>query len=110
MIAYFDCSSGVSGDMITGALLDAGVELGELEGELKKLPLKGYRISSKKVRRQGFVGTKFTVEAERGRKKGLKDILALIEESKLATDIKEKSIKIFQRLGEAEAKIGRAHV
>ncbi|MBT9132793.1 MAG: hypothetical protein DDT33_01322 [Firmicutes bacterium] len=105
MIAYFDCSSGVSGDMITGALLDAGVELGELEGELKKLPLKGYRISSKKVRRQGFVGTKFTVEAERGRKKGLKDILALIEESKLATDIKEKSIKIFQRLGEAEAKI-----
>ena len=91
--------------MITGALLDAGVELGELECELKKLPLKGYRISSKKVRRQGFNGIKFTVEVERQRKKSLKDILALIEESKLATDIKGKSIKIFQRLGEAEAKI-----
>jgi uncharacterized protein (TIGR00299 family) protein len=107
LIAYFDCFSGISGDMITGALLDAGLPLSKLENELKKLPLKGYRISSKKVRRQGFNGTKFTVEVgtERQRKKGLKNILALIEESKLATDIKEESIKIFQRLGEAEAKI-----
>jgi uncharacterized protein (TIGR00299 family) protein len=105
MIAYFDCSYGISGDMIVGALLDAGVELGELEGELKKLSLRGYRIGSKKVRRQGFKGTKFTVEVEKQERKSLKGILALIKESKLATDIKEKSIKIFQRLGEAEAKI-----
>lgn len=105
MIAYFDCFSGISGDMIVGALLDAGLSLGELENELKKLPLKGYRISSEKVSRQSFNGTKFTVEVERQRKKDLRWILALIEESKLATDIKEKSIKIFQRLGETEAKI-----
>ncbi|MDH4028885.1 MAG: LarC family nickel insertion protein, partial [Nitrospirota bacterium] len=54
MIAYFDCFSGISGDMILGALVDAGVSVSRLASELSHLPVKGYRLESKKVERAGF--------------------------------------------------------
>jgi len=51
MIAYFDCFSGISGDMILGAMVDAGIPLNELKRELSKLNLKGYRLKEEKVKR-----------------------------------------------------------
>ena len=50
-IAYFDCFSGISGDMCLGALVDAGVPLKHIEKELKKIPVKGYRLESRNVKR-----------------------------------------------------------
>lgn len=66
--AYFDCFSGASGDMMVGALLDAGCDAKELLRGLKRLPVKGYRIEISKVQRGGFAGTRFEVHVAGERK------------------------------------------
>lgn len=105
-IAYFDCFSGIAGDMIIGALLDAGLELSALKKELKKLPLTGYEIKAFKTEKQGIKGTKFEVKAPQEKThRDLKDIFGIIEKSSLAKKIKDDSKKIFRRLAEAEAKV-----
>jgi uncharacterized protein (TIGR00299 family) protein len=63
-IAYLDCFSGISGDMCLGALVDAGVSLKQLLGELEKIPLKGYEIRVRKVKRAGISATKADVIIE----------------------------------------------
>src|SRR5690348_7708794 len=63
-IAYFDCFSGISGDMVLGALVDAGLELGALERELRKLKLPGWSIAAEKVRRGAIAATQVKVEVE----------------------------------------------
>ena len=63
-IAYLDCSSGASGDMLLGALVDLGLSVDALRGELAKLPLKGYRIEAYKVHRSGLHATKVDVVTE----------------------------------------------
>lgn len=60
-IAYFDCQAGASGDMILGALLDAGLDFEQLKAELAKLPLKDYHLSAEKQVKMGITGTKFDV-------------------------------------------------
>ncbi|KPJ63035.1 MAG: hypothetical protein AMS15_01915 [Planctomycetes bacterium DG_23] len=107
-IVYFDCFSGVSGDMVLGALLDAGLSFTFLKKELCRLPVKGYSISKRKVTRSGFAGTKFTVRLEKKEspRRGLKDILEIIQASRLSDSIKANARRIFQNLARAEA---RAH-
>ncbi|HVP36673.1 MAG TPA: nickel insertion protein, partial [Terriglobales bacterium] len=105
-IAYFDCFSGAAGDMIIGALLDAGLELSALKRELKKLPLSGYEIKAFKAEKQGIKGTKFEVKSPPEKThRNLKDIFKIIEKSSLDKRIKEDSKKIFKRSAEAEAKV-----
>lgn len=60
-VAYFDCFSGISGDMILGALVDAGVPFDELKAALKNLPVEGYEITQTHVQRCGIGGTKVNV-------------------------------------------------
>ena len=105
-IAYFDCFSGISGDMILGALIDAGLHLGKLREELKKLKLAGYRIEAGTVRRQNLRGKRFRVKVagDEVKERSLNQILRLIEKSSLDREIKEKSQRIFKRLGKVEAK------
>ncbi len=107
-IAYFDCFSGCSGDMLLGAILDAGLEMEKLKDGLSCLGIGGYRISSEKVMRGPIAATGFTVNAKKGNitpPRTLADILSIIEASGLPESVKEKSIAVFRRLGEAEAKI-----
>lgn len=115
-IAYLDCHSGISGDMILGALIDLGVPLKDIEKELKKLPLKGYRIASRKVKRNGFGATQLLVETSTQKKKGKKEtpphrgytqIRDLISGSKLSPSVKIKSLAVFEAIGKAEAKVHR---
>src|SRR6267142_18628 len=61
---YFDCFSGISGDMTIGALLDLGLDLEYLRTELQKLPLNGYRISSSRVVRANLSAMKFDVDID----------------------------------------------
>jgi len=63
-VAYFDCASGASGDMVLGALVDLGLPLGRLRAELAKLPLAGYRLEARKVDRAGIQATKVDVVLE----------------------------------------------
>ena len=104
---YFDCFSGASGDMIVGALLDAGLELEVLRRELDRLQLPRYHIEATRVGRGGIRGTKFDVVIEEPahERRGLNDILRIIRESGLTERVRRDSTRIFQRLAEAEAKV-----
>ncbi|MDP6631974.1 MAG: nickel pincer cofactor biosynthesis protein LarC [Dehalococcoidales bacterium] len=104
---YFDCFSGVSGDMILGALIDAGLDIGELKAELAKLNVSGYKISAEKTARNSVAGTKFNVEVsgEHHAKRRLQDIVEIIDRSTLNDDVKESSKKTFRNLAVVEAGI-----
>ncbi|MEH7387670.1 LarC family nickel insertion protein [Bacillus sp. JJ1521] len=156
---YFDCFSGISGDMVIGALLDAGGDPQKLVEELKKLHFEDeYELEWKKVVKNGITSTKFDVILkEQGNKRShdhhhdhdhehhhhhhehthdhnhnhdhahihthdhdhhsheqehhhhshraYKDIVKMIEESELENEVKEISLKIFKKIGEAEGLI-----
>ena len=105
-IAYFDCFSGISGDMTVGALIDAGLKVETLEEELKKLGLFGYRLEVNKVVKKGISATQFKVKTkEEGVERRFKDILDILEKSKLDEEIKKKSKKIFLNIAQVESKI-----
>jgi len=105
-LAYFDCFSGISGDMVLGALVDAGLELARLEGELRKLPLEHWKISAQKVERKGIQATKVNIEyGAQHHNRHLPDILKMIAAAGLSARAAEDATRIFQRLGEAEARV-----
>jgi uncharacterized protein (TIGR00299 family) protein len=108
-IACFDCFSGISGDMCLGALIDAGVSIKRLVRELKKLPVKGYEVRTRRVKRATVAATKVDVMIEpKSKEHGAKrweDIENIIHKSSLSKGIKEKGLKVFRRLFETEAKI-----
>ncbi|HXZ13388.1 MAG TPA: nickel pincer cofactor biosynthesis protein LarC [Candidatus Sulfotelmatobacter sp.] len=105
-IAYFDCFSGISGDMVLGALVDAGAALPKIEAELRKLGLEGWQISAAKVKRQGIFATQVKIETqETHHHRGLPEILKRIENAGLAPRAAERAAKIFTRIAEAEAKV-----
>jgi len=108
-VAYFDCFAGASGDMILGALMDAGLELELLKGELAKLHLTHYDLQVKKVAKRGIGGSQALVSVDEDHHhhhhRHLHDIEEIIDKSDLKESIKRKSIEIFTRLAEAEAKV-----
>jgi pyridinium-3,5-bisthiocarboxylic acid mononucleotide nickel chelatase len=105
-IAYFDCFSGISGDMVLGALVDAGADLRAIERELRKLGLENWNISADKVERGAILATHVKVETQEDHHhRGLSDILKRVEGANLAPRASERARKIFTRLAEAEAKI-----
>ena len=107
-IAYFDCFSGCSGDMVIGSLLDAGLSPELLKQELKKIPLSGYGLIVEKVLRSAIMATRVTVtvlEAGDHPERHLSDILSIIENSTLAFDLKEQGTTLFRRIAEVEAEI-----
>jgi len=105
-IAYFDCFSGISGDMVLGALVDAGADLRVIEAELRKLGLEGWSISAEKVKRGAISATQVKVETSEGHHhRGLSIILGRIDKANLAPRAAERARKIFTRLAEAEAKV-----
>ncbi len=105
-IAYFDCFSGISGDMILGSLIDLGLMVEELKEDLAKLNLSGYEIKVNKVEKKGIWGTKFNVNIYgQSKKRNLDDILHILENSCLEKMIKEKSKKVFLKLAQAESRI-----
>ncbi len=106
-VGYLDCYSGLSGDMILGALLDCGLSLDSLTEELATLPFTGYRISAKRASRGIITGTQATVfsEGSASEQRSLSDVLDLIGKSGLNQRVKERSIRIFERLAEAEARV-----
>jgi hypothetical protein len=106
-LAYFDCFSGISGDMTLGALVDAGVPVEHLRAELAKLDLPGWSLVPEKVLRSGLAATKVDVllGTQEQPARRLADIRAIINGSVLAPAVKAKSLAVFSRLAGAEAAV-----
>ncbi len=105
-ILYFDCFSGISGDMIIGSLLDLGLPFDYLEEQLRKLNLEGYQIKFEKTERHKISAIKFNVVTTNDKThRHLKEILNIINASELTDRVKSISSRAFEKLAEAEAKI-----
>ena len=105
-LGYFDCPSGISGDMLFGALVDCGVSLDAIKKDLALLPVQGFEISATRVNKAGLVSTQVEVLVDDNvKERRLAEILTLIQESPLPDKIKEKALDVFQRIGEVEAGI-----
>jgi pyridinium-3,5-bisthiocarboxylic acid mononucleotide nickel chelatase len=104
--AYFDCFSGISGDMILGALIDAGLDADRLRAELAKLPLSGYEITAERVLKNGIYGTRFSVKvAPQRHHRSLTDIMKILDDSGLADGVRRRAAAIFTKIAEVEAAI-----
>ena len=106
-IAYFDCFSGISGDMILGALIDAGLSLKRLEEGLAPLKLPGYRLSAKTVDKAGIRATKVDVVVD-DRKVHIKDypeMVSVFRQGRLGRSIEATTLGILERLARAEAEV-----
>jgi len=114
-VAYFDCFSGASGDMIIGSLLDAGLDFEVLKKGLAGLDFHGYELTAEKVLRSSITATKFNVvlveeEHEHSHEslhhhRGLSEILNIINTGNIPDNVKLKSSEIFRKLGQVEAGI-----
>jgi len=99
MLAYFDCFSGISGDMTLGALIDLGVPVEWLQGRLKKIPLKAFDITVEEILRNGLKAQNVYVNVkDDGKFRDYKKIKLLIEASPLSKGVKNKSLEIFKRI------------
>ncbi len=106
-VAYFDCFAGASGDMILGALLDAGLTITRLREEIAKLHLSHYQLDVEKVVKKGIGGSQAHVIIDQAHHhhRHLSHIREIIDGSDLETSVKAKSTAIFTRLAEAEATV-----
>jgi uncharacterized protein (TIGR00299 family) protein len=106
-IAYLDCYSGISGDMLLGALLDAGLHVDALQAELAKLGVDGWKLWAERVTRSGIAATKAHVDLAEAPQphRGLADILSLIANSTLDAGDKQRASSVFERLADAEARV-----
>ena len=105
-LVYFDCFSGAGGDMIAGALIDAGASLDGLRAQLAHLDVPGFQVRAEKVRKQGFAATKFHVETDAAHDhphRRLADIQGILTNAKLADSVRRRSLAVFERLARAEA-------
>ncbi|HLN56320.1 MAG TPA: nickel pincer cofactor biosynthesis protein LarC [Bacteroidales bacterium] len=106
-ILYYDCFSGISGDMNLGAMIDIGVDRNHLISELNKLNVKGWELIVERDQRHGINGTKVTVKQTRHEHahRHLSDIEKIVNDSSLDPGTKELSKKIFMKVAQAEAKV-----
>lgn len=106
-ILYFNCLSGISGDMFLGAMIDLLGDDRALDAALKGLRLENYEIATYRERRRGIMGVrvkvKFDSESHHGR--NLNDIVKIIDDSDLSDFVKDKAKEAFTRLAEVEGKI-----
>src|SRR5229473_4154108 len=130
-LLYLDCFSGISGDMVLGALIDAGLPLQDLRGALGSLAMPGYDVSATRVLRAGLSATRFVAHENHespvashdhhhdhpARNAGhehphrtLPEIFALIDRSALSHASRERAKGLFRRLGEVEAAIHQTPV
>jgi hypothetical protein len=105
-LAYFDCFSGISGDMTLGALIDAGCSADLLRDELKSLHVPGWELTTDKVWKNGMSATCVRVNTEDQQKhRPLITILEILQNSRLGPGVRENASRIFKKMGEAEAHV-----
>ncbi len=105
---YLSCYSGISGNLFVGALLDAGLSEEALREMVTALPVSGYELQFEKVIKNGITATHFDVALDPTEKqphRHLSDIVKIIEAAELSDTVKKRSISVFTKLAEAEAKV-----
>ncbi|MCF6188785.1 MAG: LarC family nickel insertion protein, partial [Desulfobulbaceae bacterium] len=104
--AYLDCFSGVSGNMLLGALLHAGLKEDDLRKSLAALPVSGFQLEINTVSANGLAALQVRVRVEQEQPhRHLHDIKALLTGSSLPDPVKQRSLAVFTRLAEAEAAV-----
>src|SRR5256712_1126411 len=105
-LAYFDCFSGISGDMTLGALVDAGCDVEQVRTELRGLHVPGWELTAEKIWKNGMAATYVKVKTEDQLKhRSRSAILEILQRSQLAPQVRERAAAIFTKLGEAEARV-----
>ena len=106
-VAYFQAFSGASGDMFIGALVDAGWPVEELVGTLSKVAVGGYRVNVENVMKGAVAATSvaFEIETHDHAHRGLRDILAILDDSDLDESVRNRASSMFERLARVEAKV-----
>jgi uncharacterized protein (TIGR00299 family) protein len=106
-IAYFDCFSGIAGDMILGALVGCGLDMDDLRQDLAGLALDGFRLEHRRVRRGALSAEKVDVivEEEGHPHRGMRQLREVLEASDLPEGVAEQADRVFERLVEAEAQV-----
>jgi uncharacterized protein (TIGR00299 family) protein len=111
-VGYIHMIGGASGDMLLGAILDAGVTVEALQAELAKLPIPGCTITTKQDRRGGLQGLHVTLQTSTGEaesvRMGWEDFASTIAASSLSTPVAQKSHAVIRRLEQAERKVHRS--
>lgn len=103
---FFDCFAGASGDMILGAMIDAGVDQAALIAQIAQLNVPGFTVEFRRVDRSGISCTHAIVlTAPEHKHRHLSDIKKIIFDSSLSSGVKSRATKIFVRLGEAESRV-----
>jgi len=106
MIIYFDCFSGISGDMILGALLDLGIDPEVFLKELKKIPLEDYEIKIQRKKKGFLEGTDVEIIFnDKKTHRHIKDLLDIVERSKLSKRVKDLSCETFIKIAKAESRV-----
>jgi pyridinium-3,5-bisthiocarboxylic acid mononucleotide nickel chelatase len=130
-IAHFECFGGASGNMILGALLDAGLSLDALERELRALPVRGWTMRAREEHRRGLGATYLDVEVPgedvehaHGRinstapdhlhegiaHRKLRDVIEIVRAARFPAEVERRAIAIYERLAAAEARVHRVPV
>jgi uncharacterized protein (TIGR00299 family) protein len=105
-LLYFDCIQGAAGDMILGALLDAGASEAAVRDSLDALHLPGWELQLETVQKNGLRAIKASVVVETaGPERTYRAIRELIDAAALPPRVKERAQRIFEKLGKAEAKV-----
>ena len=105
-VGYLQCVGGVSGDMLLGAIVDAGVSIDELRAALGGLPFGGFTISARRDRRGGVEGALVSVEpGSSPRFDTVPDLIEAVDSSDISESAKSRARTVLERLGAAEASI-----
>jgi pyridinium-3,5-bisthiocarboxylic acid mononucleotide nickel chelatase len=105
---YLDCFCGAAGDMLVGALIDAGADFEALKKSLSTLGVDGYTLSCEKINKHGTMATKFDVHVDDQHDhphRHLRHIVEIIEAGDLSDAVKKASLETFQRIAECEAEV-----
>jgi uncharacterized protein (TIGR00299 family) protein len=106
--AYLDTFSGLSGDMMVGALLDCGADFDEFSAAMRALPIEGYRLTRRLLVRSGISAVKFEVEVESAQpERHFGEIRQMIESARMPPGAARRAIATFEALADAEAKVHR---